>query len=232
MKRVSLFVALGMACLLASCESGPEGYQIPPQSFAKPLGDGGAERGTFFGKILFSSEYNQRSVVFQIGGRSFVTQPDGRFVVEEIPVGEHWLKAQAKGYEPIAHRFVVKKGRYLHAGDLALRMARGGVVGRLVSETGQSAAEVSVKLAPTGDLAHTDRDGIFQFIAVNKGDHILTISDDQFFTYKRNFSLASGEQRNLGNIQVFRRAGAANLPRTTPVFRAGANRLFASQGAR
>ncbi len=114
---------------------------------------------------------------------------------------------------------VIEPGRYVSAGKMALRMARGKVVGRLVRESGESAPEVDVVLSPMRDMARTDRDGIFQFIAVNRGDHVLRITDDRFFTYNRNFSMGSGEQLNLGNIQVFRRATGAKGPRTTPVLR-------------
>jgi hypothetical protein len=213
MRKFGYFVLFALLPLVAACDSVPEDYRVPAQSFARPIeGTDGAD-GKLYGQILFPAEYNQRSVVFELGGRQFVTHPDGRFLVEDVPAGEHVLRIRVKAYEPVLRRIEVPSEEAVAAGEVRLKMARGKVVGRLVSEKGSSAASVTVRLTPLGDAVTTDQDGIFQFIAVNAGDHELLVTDEQFFTYNRKFRIERGEQRNLGNIQVFRRA-TASISRT------------------
>ncbi len=198
----------GVTLLLAACDEGAQEFRIPAQNYARVLELNGREAGKLHGKVVFPSAYAQRSVRFTLGERRFVTEPDGRFLIEDVPTGEYPLYIRVKSYEPVKMTVVVQHGKASSAGKISLRMARGKVIGRLVSENGRSAAEVGVRLSPLGDLARTDDDGIFQFIGVQSGDHNLLIADPQYFTYKRKFTLDSGEHRNLGNIKVFRKARA------------------------
>lgn len=216
MKKLLSFVPIALsllpALLLAGCGDLPDEYRLPTQEFAKILELDGRDSGTLFGRILFPSAYTQRSVRFSLSDRTFVSQPDGRFVVENIPVGNHKLFIQVKNYEPISQAVAIGKEAAVQAGPWRLKLARGKVIGRLVGENGKSAPNVEMRLVPLGGLAKTDSDGIFQFIGVNSGNHTLRVMDSQFFTYNRQFSLYKGEQRNLGNIKVFRKAGF-NMPR-------------------
>lgn len=213
MKKICSFVPLGLILILAACGDLPDEYRLPSQEFAKVLELDGRESGTLYGRILFSSSYSQRSVRFTLDGRTFITQPDGRFLIELIPVGRHKLSILVKNYEPISQEIRINGGNPVEGGTWRLKMGRGKVIGRLVAENGASAPDVEMRLLPLGGLAKTDSDGIFQFIGVNSGSHVLRVMDSQYFTYNREFSLNIGEQRNLGNIKVFRKAGA-NLPRT------------------
>ncbi|MCZ6729085.1 MAG: hypothetical protein O7C61_05200 [SAR324 cluster bacterium] len=211
-RRIS-FLLLAVAWLLTSCNQAPQGYDVPAQHYSRLLELKGTDDGHLYGGILFPSAYAQRSVRFQLGERRFVSEPDGRFRIEDIPVGEYPLRILVKSYEPIMGTVLVRAGEFTSAGVFKLRLARGKVVGRLVSETGRSAARVSLRLAPLDDLTQTDSDGIFQFIGVQSGGHSLLVTDSNYFTYDRKFSIISGEYRNLGNIKVFPRAGVA-VPRT------------------
>ena len=199
--------------LLVGCDDLSSEYRLPTQEFAKVLELDGRLAGRLFGKIVFPSAYTQRSVRFSLSGRTFVSQPDGRFVVENIPVGEHKLFIQIKNYEPIVQAVMITEEGMEQLGPWRLKLARGKVIGRLVGENGKSAARVKIRLVPLDGWAQTDSDGIFQFIGVHSGKHILRIMDEQFFTYNRQFNLDKGEQRNLGNIKVFRKVDF-NLSRT------------------
>ena len=203
---------MAIVLLLAACGGVPDEYRLPSQEFAKVLELNGRESGTLYGRILFSSAYTQRSVRFTLGGRTFITQPDGRFLVELIPAGSHKLSILVKNYEPISQEIRINGEIPVEGGTWRLKMARGKVIGRLVAENGASASDVEMRLLPLGELAKTDADGIFQFIGVNSGQHVLRVMDSQYFTYNREFSLNIGEQRNLGNIKVFRKVGI-NMPR-------------------
>lgn len=207
MKKILSFVPVGLALLLSACGGVPDEYRLPPQEYAKVLELDGREAGALFGRILFPSAYTQRSVRFSLDERTFITQPDGRFLVENIPAGKHSLSIFVKNYEPISQEILVGGKGAAQAGPWRLKMARGKVIGRLVAENGKSAVNVGMRLLPLGELAKTDADGIFLFIGVNSGEHVLHVTDDQFFTYNREFSLGKGEQRNLGNIKVFHKAG-------------------------
>ena len=207
MKKILSFVPMGIILLLTACGGVPDEYRLPPQGFTKVLELDGRESGALFGRILFPSSYTQRSVRFTLGGRTFISQPDGRFLVESIPVGSHHLSIQVKNYEPITQDIVINGEDAVQSGPWRLKMARGKVIGRLVSENGKSAPGVDMRLLPLGEVARTDADGIFQFLGVNSGSHVLRVMDSQYFTYNREFKLDKGEQRNLGNIKVFRKAG-------------------------
>ena len=207
MRKKLSFVPIGIVLLLAACGGVPDEYRLPPQEFAQVLELDGRESGVLFGRILFPSSYTQRSVRFTLSGRTFVTQPDGRFLVKGIPVGSHDLTILVKNYEPISQSIDINGEEGLQSGPWRLKMARGKVIGRLVSENGSSASDVDIRLLPLGEVAKTDSDGIFQFLGVNSGSHMLRVTDSQFFTYNREFDLTKGEQRNLGNIKVFRKAG-------------------------
>lgn len=218
MRRILSFVLVGLVWILSGCDGVPDEYRLPAQEFAKVLELKGRDAGTFYGRVLFPSAYTQRSVRFSLGGRRFVTQPDGYFLIERIPAGTHTLSIQVKNYEPIAHEVVVAGDDAVQGGPWRLKMARGRVIGRLVGDNGKSAMGVAIRLSPLGDLTKTDSDGIFQFIGVNSGDHTLAVTDPQYFTYNRDFSLSIGEERNLGNIKVFLKAGS-KLPRTAAMDR-------------
>ena len=207
MNKIFSFVPLALALLLSACGNVPDEFRLPPQEYVKVLELNGRESGGLFGRILFPSAYTQRSVRFSLDDRTFITQPDGRFLIEGIPAGTHELTILVKNYEPIFQQFVIDRSEAVQAGPWRLKMARGKVIGRLVVENGDSAANVQMRLMPLGGMAKTDGDGIFQFIGVNSGSHLLRVTDSRFFTYNREFSLSKGEQRNLGNIKVFRKAG-------------------------
>ena len=205
MKGFVYILVLGFGITISGCNSLEEEYQIPSQDFSKAMELKDTESGSLFGQIVFPSEYTQRSLTFTVDGRNFVTMPDGRFLVESIPTGEHRLVVSVKGYESINKAFSVSEEEPTAAGIMKLEMARGKVIGRLVNEKGQSAQEIPIKLAPLGGLAVSDNDGIFQFIGVNSGPHVLKITDSKFFTFDRSIQIEQGEIRNLGNIKVFRR---------------------------
>ncbi|MEE8395660.1 MAG: carboxypeptidase-like regulatory domain-containing protein [bacterium] len=201
---VAIFV-LGCALVSQGCGSRFEDFQVPAQDYGKAWELGGQPTGTLLGRLVFPSEYAQRSATLILAGRTFTSHPDGRFRIENVPAGRRELVVTAKGYESLARSVEIKPGDEVLVEGLRLRLARGIVFGRLVKEKGGSAPAVELKLYPSGGAAVTDNDGIFQFIGVNSGRHTLRISDAKFFTFDRRVSVHSGERQNLGNIKIFRR---------------------------
>lgn len=198
-----------LVCLLGvlsvfGCQFGEGSGDIPAQTFVNGLTAAVSRTGDVNGQILFPSEYTQHSIRFSLDEVTFVSHPDGRFRIANVPAGEHWLGVRIKGYEPVRLRVDVPDGELVKLAPLRLREARGNVLGRLVQDKGRSAEGVEVRLVPDDGVAVSDADGIFQFLGVSQGEHTLLIKDPRFFAGNQHFNLGRGERRNLGNIQVFR----------------------------
>jgi len=202
MGKLITLLAVLTALTLAGCDlSG--GGDLPAQSYVNGLTAIVSKTGDLRGQILFPSEYAQHSIRFALDAVTFVTHPDGRFHVSNIPAGEHWLQVRIKGYEPVSVAVQVANGQLQTLAALRLTEARGRVLGRLVRDKGGSAEGVEVHLVPDDGVAVSDGDGIFQFLGVGAGDHTLKVTDPRFFAGNQHFSLNSNERRNLGNIRVF-----------------------------
>ncbi len=208
MKAVWLLVAaisaVGLFGLgLTACTPSEDGPEIPAQPYINALTAMGTPTGELTGQILFSSEYAQHSIRFSLDHVTFVTHPDGRFHIARIPAGQHLLKARIKGYEPVSLPVAVPAGGRLVLEPLALVQARGLVLGRLVREKGLSAKGLKVRLDPNDGVEITDSEGIFQFLGVSAGEHVLRVRDHRYFAGNTRFRLKANERRNLGNIRVY-----------------------------
>ena len=207
MNPCRLIVAI---CLAAAGTTGCEAIgftdALPTQSFSNPLEVLGKDAGRMRGQILFPSEYTQRSVTFHVDGLPFVTHPDGRYSIDWILPGSHLLSVQVKGFQPAERIFTLEPDGDLHLPPLRLRLARGQVFGRLVFNTGKSASGILLQLVPMGGFTASDNDGIFKFIGVSSGGHDLVVEDNDYFAVIKPFVLRADESRNLGLIQVERRA--------------------------
>jgi hypothetical protein len=211
MKTIAWAVLCTLALgALAGCKSPSSGEEVPAQDFASLPQILGQQTGTLTGQILFPSEYTQRSISIQLGENAFVTHPDGRFHIARIPVGMHRFTVRIQGFEPIDQELKVFAENTLNLSPMRLKLARGQVRGRLVFLDGQSARELPLRLDPMGGTTRSDQDGIFQFVGVHSGEHALRIDDQRFYTKALNFELRADETRNLGIVQVFRRAGSPN----------------------
>ncbi|MBI4081192.1 MAG: hypothetical protein HY423_01145 [Candidatus Lambdaproteobacteria bacterium] len=216
-RRLRLFgAALLLSALAGGCLADPGSDAIPSQHFGNLLELGGVPRGSLGGRLLFPSEYAQRSVDFRLGGRLFVTTPDGRFVIERIPAGAYRLEVHLPGYEAIERSIEIAGGQRAEAGIFKLRRARGRVVGRLALPDGTSAAGVQMRLDRYPNAIVSDKFGIFQFMGVGAGSYRLIVSDARYSAAERTLDLRSGEQQNLGVIPVTERPNAtAKLAPTT-----------------
>lgn len=205
--RMSNSRFLGFVCCvlsLAGCGLGGSAADIPAQTYMNGLTAAVARTGSLHGQIVFPSEYAQHSIRFALDDVTFVTHPDGRFRIANVPAGEHWLGVRIKGYEPVRVSVVVANAESVNLPPLRLRDARGKVLGRLVYDQGASVEGVEVRLVPDDGVAVSDADGIFQFLGVSAGDHTLMVKDPRYFAGNQHFRLGSDERRNLGNIKVFR----------------------------
>jgi hypothetical protein len=212
MKKLAIVIALLGAVVFVGCDLGAGGGDVPAQRYVNGLTAVVTRTGEMRGQILFPSEYAQHSIPFALDDLTFVTHPDGRFRVTNVPTGEHRLRVHVKGYIPVVTPVQVSDGHELELPPLRLVEARGRVLGRLVGDKGVSAEGVEVHLAPDDGVATTDADGIFQFLGVSAGEHILLIKDQRFFAGNQHFTLSANERRNLGNIRVYRQTFAD--PRT------------------
>ncbi len=206
MKKLGLILAVLCALgLTVACNASDEQdtTDVAPQPYLDAVSGLLRDTGALHGQILFPSEYAQHSIRFALGDVTFVTHPDGRFRMHRIPAGEHTLSVRIKGYEPVQRPVRIRDSKVHRLGDLRLVEARGRVLGRLVGEGGRSAVGVELHLTPDDGVAVTDGDGIFQFLGVSAGDHVLKVTDTRFFAGNQRFRIVPNEQRNLGNIRVY-----------------------------
>lgn len=204
MKKLAILAALLGTVVFVGCDLGSGGGDVAAQSYVNGLVAMVSRTGDLRGQILFPSEYAQHSITFALDNVTFVTHPDGRFLVTHIPVGDYHLKVAMKGYEPVSEPVHVEGNKEVVLSPMRLVEARGRVLGRLVRAKGGSAEGVEVHLSPDDSVATTDSDGIFQFLGVSAGPHTLMVKDPRFFTSNQHFDLANNQRRNLGNIRVFR----------------------------
>ena len=202
--RFHFFALIVLALSLTGCDLGGGAADVPAQTYMNGLAAVVERTGNLRGQIVFPSEYAQHSIRFSLNEVTFVTHPDGRFRLANVPAGEHWLGVRIKGYEPLRVAVTVPDGESVEMAPLRLRDARGKVLGRLVHEKGTSVEGVEVRLVPDDGVAVSDGDGIFQFLGVSAGEHTLMIKDARYFAGNQHFRLGSDERRNLGNIKVFR----------------------------
>jgi len=204
MSKICFLAAFICALAVSGCDLGGSGGDVPAQSYVNGLTAVVSRTGNLRGQILFPSEYAQHSIRFTVDEVTFVTHPDGRFRISNIPSGEHRLDVRIKGYEPVRIAVAVGDGQTLALDALRLKEARGKVIGRLVQDKGTSAEGVELQLVPEDGVATTDGDGIFQFLGVSAGEHTLRVKDPRYFAGNQHFKLSSNERRNLGNIRVYR----------------------------
>jgi hypothetical protein len=177
---------------------------VQSQAYTSRLNVIGKPNGGVAGRIVFPSEFTQRSATFYVDQVKFASLPDGRFRVSTVPAGEHQVRVFAPGFEPTMVPVVVRDGTEAALQPIQLRIARGKVIGRLVDERGKSASGIAVHLNPHGGATLTDQDGIFQFLGVGPGEIMLGVDDPYFTPQPQRFMLSRDEQRNLGNVRVGR----------------------------
>src|SRR3972149_8342764 len=99
MNRHAILIAALCALALTGCDLGGGGGDVPAQTFVNGLTAAVSQTGQLRGQIVFPSEYAQHSIRFALDDVTFVTHPDGRVHLSNVPVGQHWLDVRIKGYE-------------------------------------------------------------------------------------------------------------------------------------
>ena len=149
------------------------------------------------------SRFSQRSIILRLAQKTFVTEPDGRFAIRDIPTGAHRLQLHAIGFEPIQLPLTIKRRKTLVLAPLGLKASRGLVSGRLIDAQQRSLDNLPVRLHPKEITVLTDRDGIFTFRRVPAGSYALVVGNDQQNqTIARRFHLEAGQQFNLGLVSL------------------------------
>jgi Carboxypeptidase regulatory-like domain len=210
MRFPALLACLALAFPLAACDSSPQSSDIPAVRYTSTLNAMGKSSGSLAGQIVFPSAYSQHSTTFYVDDLAFATQPDGRFWVRTIPAGSHQLRVFQPGFDAIVRTVLVHRSELQNVQRLVLHPAWGKVVGRVVNESGESAPGVVVRLKSYGLASATDRDGIFQFLGLGAGDHVLDLDGPGYEPLRREVRLQGNEARNLGLIRVQRRINTAN----------------------
>jgi hypothetical protein len=217
MRKLAFLVAIGATLALLACELGGGRTDVPAQAYVNGMTAAFAKMGGLQGQIQFPSEYAQHSIRFVLDDITFVTHPDGRFRIANVPAGEHTLSVRIKGYEPLQVQVQVRPGEPQALEPLRLKEARAGVQGRLVQEQGRPVEGVRVSLAPDDSVAVTDGNGGFQFLGIGAGEYTLAVRDPRFFASNQHFAVGPQEQRDLGIIRVHRQTrGDPRTARLSP----------------
>lgn len=202
-------LALSGALFTAACDKSPESTDIPAQRYTSRINLVGKAAGSLKGQVVFPSAYSQRSASFYVNGVQLATMPDGRFWVRSIPVGDHEFRVYVPGFEPVVRAVRIGGGQLTDAQAITLKPTWGKLLGRVVSDDGRSAAGATVRLEPYGLIGSTDKDGIFQFMGVGAGDHLLAVQCAGCDPQERPIRLQSNESHNLGIVTVHRRVDTA-----------------------
>jgi hypothetical protein len=132
------------------------------------------------------------------GPAATMTDVEGRYELTQLPAGRYQLKARRGGYVEVAYgqRRPFERGRPLELGDRAVlqnidfALPPGAVVtGRIVDETGEAIAHVSVSLARRRYIdgarrlvaesgSSTDDRGEFRIFGVPPGDYVIVATFD------------------------------------------------------
>jgi hypothetical protein len=208
----ALALAIAGAVLFAGCTKSPESTDIPPQNYTSRINLIGKTSGSLTGQVVFPSAFTQHSTSFFINSVQLSTLPDGRFWVSSIPAGDYVLRVYVPGFEPIVQSVRIGKDQVTQVQGLALKQTLGKLVGRVVADDGRSAAGAVVRLEPYGLIGSTDRDGIFQFMGVGPGEHMLAVQCTGCERQEVPIRLRANEARNLGIVTVHRRADTAVEP--------------------
>jgi len=189
-------------------EYSAQASDIPAQYYANPLQIRGKPTGSLRGNVVFPSEYNQHSVTFDLSGRTFVTYPDGRFLIERLLPGKYTLNIQMPGFEAVEMTVQVKDAGVVTLKPITLHMARGQVSGRLIYPDGQPAGDIRVRLTPSGTITATDTAGEFRFVGVPSGTHALHVDDPRItLLAPPQVTTRGNENRYMGSIRVQRQFG-------------------------
>lgn len=208
-KWAALALALAGALAVAGCDKSPESTDIPSQTYTSRINLVGKAAGSLKGQVVYPSAYSQHSTPFFVNGVQLSTLPDGRFWVSSIPAGEHRLSLYVPGFESIVRVVRIGGNQLTDAQALVLKPAWGSLVGRVITDDGRSAAGATVRLEPYGLMGSTDRDGIFRFMGIGGGEHVLAVQCAGCKSEELVVRLQANEVRNLGNLTVHRRADTA-----------------------
>ncbi len=143
------------------------------------------------------------------GGRTVVTDENGRFRLAGLDGGQGHVYARAEGYIPLEDLEVAVKNEKPVEG-LVVQLARGRrIEGHVQDDTGVSIANATIKYRPQGTFrllweqnpnaqVQSDKDGNFVFTGVPLKDVLLTVEADGFMTM--NEYRAKASQAHVGIV--------------------------------
>lgn len=137
-----------------------------------------------------------------------VTDAEGRFSLEEVPAGTHYLELSGPGgyAEELVAR--VQTGQTTTIGLEQCVVPPGSVRGRVCDETQGlwiAGATVSIDDASSSTTT-TDQFGNFVFVGLTAGDYVVTISSPGY-EGTRQATVIAGETTDLGPAQCVRNSG-------------------------
>lgn len=120
-----------------------------------------------------------------------IADGDGRFVVDDAPIGEDVIAVRAKGFVPASRHVVVEAGK--SAGEIAIALSRGrSVRGKVVSLAGEPLADVKISTGPFEESL-TNADGTFEINGLSPRPASLSFAKSGFATSAREVRAGDGD---------------------------------------
>jgi hypothetical protein len=143
-------------------------------------------------------------------GRTIVTDEEGRFHVDELPLGTYFVGANSPGYVPATEFGLV---RYYRLGDIVtIRLTKGGVItGAVTTATGEPVVAARVNATRVRDTEGrplrsqggpsgvTDDRGIYRVYGLQSGTYIVGVNGGGSF-YSPNYAYG-------GEVPVYHPSG-------------------------
>ncbi|HRH76387.1 MAG TPA: carboxypeptidase regulatory-like domain-containing protein [Cellvibrionaceae bacterium] len=168
------------------------------------LGLGGSAKGNAQGQVTLASSTQAiagAAVTVMNSSFSAVTDTNGKFLLNNLPIGPQTLIIQKEGYTPTSVAVLIEKSKTIDAGKIALGQAQSSVFinGRVFENTSQiniPAATISLNGAKVISVK-SGNDGTFEFINLPLGNYNFSISANGYHAVNGTFTLAAGK-----NLQI------------------------------
>ena len=137
--------------------------------------------------------------------------PEGTFILNNVPAGSYTLNVYAEGYDDYSESVVVVNDENTEVDIVFLTEEPGGILG-IVKEAGSEStfiSEATVTVTLSGgstytfvSFTETDTEGSFSITQLPVGFYTLTVSADDYSVYSHAFEIEviEGETTDIGEI--------------------------------
>lgn len=149
------------------------------------------------------------TLVSLVGGESSTTNPDGSFVISDVPAGTYALRAIRDGYDTVEiGAVVVHGGRQTQVANMTLPISRGRITGQVELQGRSDFSGVAVGLTGTAFGTTTNASGGFALESVPVGSYELSASKDGFSkVVVGSVTVSASATTNVGLLNLTKQLG-------------------------